>query len=300
MASYKRPAEVWLPPELDNKAKEVHARMAVYIDNFIYKPKSERDDAKIYEYLYHITYMLACKAKMFQKGSDYDEFSLYAASKVYGRLINERQFIEEPGKKKLEKITSILNYIKNSLYGMKVSFQKEAFNQVFDNELGFDGNNLVESWKDNIREDYREGLYETIIESISDTPYIAKNIVKSTPYAFDPLMSRRLYISCILSFLNSIELPNKIKQKIAKKEMNNIDIDSLRLNYIEQQSDNFVILWRLNPIFTDYVDILVKRIKQNLVERITGDINYFEVPDDVLNQIIRSPLSEYTNKLLEE
>ena len=56
--TYQRPAVVELPPELDKKATELHARMAVYIDNFIYKPKEERDDARIYEYLYRINDIL--------------------------------------------------------------------------------------------------------------------------------------------------------------------------------------------------------------------------------------------------
>lgn len=242
MAAYKRPLTVELPPELDKKAKEIHARMAVYIDNFVYKPREERDDAKIYEYIYHITYMLASKAKMFERVKDLDEFALYSAGKVYGRLVNEKQFITEPGKKKLEKITSILNYIKNSLYGMKVSFQKESFNQVFDNELGFAGDTLVQSWKESVQQDYNGGLQEAVIDSMNKLPLVAKKIVKSTPYSTDPIISRRLYISCLLSFLNSIQLPNKVKEKFLKKEKDGSDIDTLKLNYIDKQNNKSVIL----------------------------------------------------------
>ena len=300
MASYTRPVEVWLPPELDKKAKEVHARMAVYIDHYIYGPKNERDDAKIYEYIYHITYMLACKAKMFQKAEDYDEFSLYSATKVYGRLINERQFVEEPGKKKLEKITSILNYIKNSLYGMKVSFQKESFNQIFDSELGFDGNSLSQSLKSEAQQQYNAGLYDAVLDSIDKLPYIIRKVVKSTPYSNDPIMSRRLYMSCLLSFLNSIKLPNKVIQKLSKKEENGNNVDSAKIEYIDEQSNNSVILWRIDKILYDYVDILVKRVKHMLVINISGDIKEFELPDEVLNQIIKSPLAEYSNHNVED
>lgn len=298
--TYTRPATVWLPPELDKKAKDLHARMAVYIDNFIYKPREERDDAKIYEYLYHITYMLACKAKMFEKGSDYDEFSLYSASKVYGRLVNEKQFIEDPEKKSLKKITSILNYIKNSLYGMKVSYQKEAFNQVFDSELGFDGNSLVQSLKKDAQSDYNAGLRDAILEAIQKVPYITRKVVKSTPYSTDPVMARRLYMSCLLSFLNSIQLPNKIKQKLEKKEAAKNNIDLIKINFIDEQFNDSVILWRLDNLLYDYVDVLVKRVKHMLVEDIGGTISYFELPEDVLTQIIKSPLADYTNHNVED
>lgn len=274
--------------------------MAVYIDNLIYTNRPERDDTKIYEYIYHITYMLACKAKMFEKGSDYDEFSLYSAGKVYGRLVNEKQFTEDPDKKKLEKITSVLNYIKNSLYGMKVSYQKESFNQVFDSELGFDGNGLIQSLKSNIQSDYNSGLRDAILEAIEKVPHITRKVIKSTPYSSDPVMARRLYMSCLLSFLNSIKLPNKIKQKLEKKEASKNNVDLLKIDFIDEQFNNSVILWRLDDLLYDYVDVLVKRVKHTLVEDIGGTMTAFELPEEVLTQIIKSPLADYTNHNVED
>ena len=297
MSSYSRPASVWLPPELDGKAKELHSRMAVYIDYYKYKPANERDDAKIYEYLYHISYMLACKARLFQNMDDYDSFALYSAAKVYERILNKKQFDDSP---KLAKITSILNYIKHSLFGMKVSFQKEHFNQIFDSQLDFNGDNLTNSWKTSIQQSYNEGLTETVVESIKYVPAMVKKVVKSTPYSSDPIMSRRLYLSLLLSFLNTIKLPNKYKNRILRKEANNNDADDLRLKYIQEQADKSIILWRIDNKLYDYVDILLKRVKHKFVKEIFGDIKYYEVPDSILNQIIKQPLASYTNGNLED
>ena len=291
---YRRPATVELPPELDKKAKEVHARMAVYIDNFIYRPKEERDDSRIYEYIYHISYMLACKYKMFENAKDYEEFSLYSASKVYGRLINERQFSTDPNTKKLEKITSVLNYVKNSLYGMKVSYQNESFKQVTHPDYACENQKLLDNMRANVQADYQQGLVDDIIATIQKVPSVALSVINKTHYRTDKIMHRRLYISCLLSFLNSMVLPNKYKNKLEKKK-ESINNDELAIKWLKQETDNSVILWKLDPIYTDYVDILVKRIKEKLADNIIETRNSFTLPEDTLNSIIRSPLSDYYN-----
>ena len=84
--TYNRPDKVYLPPEYDNKAKNIYTRMALYFDLFIYSDK--RDDTLLYQYLYHIIYMLACRKKYFVSWEDYDNFALYMATKVYMRYIN--------------------------------------------------------------------------------------------------------------------------------------------------------------------------------------------------------------------
>lgn len=129
---------------------------------------------------------------------------------------------------------------------------------------------------------------------------MVKKVVKSTPYSNDPVMSRRLYLSLLLSFLNTIRLPNKYKNRILRKEANNNDADDLRLKYIQEQADNSVILWRIDNKLYDYVDILLKRVKHKFVKEIFGDIKYYEVPDSILNQIIKQPLASYTNGNLED
>lgn len=299
--TFKRPQSVWLPPELDKKAKELHARMAVYIDHYMYKPQKERDDLLIYQYIYHITYMLACKRKMFQTARDYDMYALYSAGKVYGRIINQKQFITESGQEPMKKITSILNYIKASLLGMKVSYQREEFQMVYDPNLGFDSTSYELAVKDSIKKDYtNQYIIEDTIDMFKKIPSITRKVVKSTPYSSDPIMFRRLYISCLLSFLNSITLTNKEKEKISKKESSGKNIDEIKYQYIDNKTDNSVILWRLDNKLYNYVDILVKRVKAKAADELGEVRNYYEMPDDVLTQIMNSPLGDYSHHSQED
>lgn len=104
--TYKKPADV------------TYTDMCIYVDENVYRDDlTEIEQEQIYIYIYHICYMLACKGKYFKTFEDYDNFALYTAAKLYARLIDARQFEDPP---KLNKIKSILNYAKNTLYGMKV------------------------------------------------------------------------------------------------------------------------------------------------------------------------------------
>ena len=117
------------------KPKNVsYTDMAIYIDKHIYS--GNYDANLVYEYIYLIIYVLACKAKYFTKYEDYDDFALYMSSRVYMRLIDKRQFEDIPGEKKLDKIKSSLNFIKNLLYPIKLDFKKEnIFDSVVKDEI---------------------------------------------------------------------------------------------------------------------------------------------------------------------
>ena len=95
--------------EKDPKTRYVD--MAIYIDNHIYS--GDFDEELVYQYLYFLVYMLAKKKRYFSSEKVYDDFAIWFATKMYVRLTDPRQFDEN---EKLDKITSVLNYIKGILY----------------------------------------------------------------------------------------------------------------------------------------------------------------------------------------
>ena len=64
--------------------------MCIYIDNNIYT--DNYDVNTVYEYLYHIIFMLAKQSQLFNKHKYYDSFAIFGASRVYFRLTNKKQF----------------------------------------------------------------------------------------------------------------------------------------------------------------------------------------------------------------
>ena len=64
-----------------------YTEMCIYIDEHIYS--ESYDENLIFEYLYHITLMLAKKNNYFNKLSDYDNFAIYGATHLFMRLIDD-------------------------------------------------------------------------------------------------------------------------------------------------------------------------------------------------------------------
>ena len=87
--------------------------MAIFIDENIYKENlNESTINLIFEYLYHLAYMLSKKKKFFNNAEDYENFSLYFSTSTYLRLTNKKQFFKlEDNSYKMPKIKSVLNYI---------------------------------------------------------------------------------------------------------------------------------------------------------------------------------------------
>ena len=299
--TYQRPNSVWLPPELEGKATDLYARMCVYVDNYIHKEdKTEKEIATIYEYIYHVAYMLSCKKKMWDTPKDYDEFSLYVAARVYTRMTNPRQFVVNEGERALKPVKSLLNYLKFVLDKLRVTYQEENFTQVFSDKHGSDTEGIKNSFRQAVQSNYSEGLPEAIQTELSNIVKVVKKIVSNTPYRKDKVMTHRIYMSCLLTLLDNFTLPNRERFKIKQKLEKNKDFEESLYKSYEKQSNSGVILWRLDNSLKDYIDILVKRIKHQIVNSIGSTSNSFELPDQTLDQIWMSAWTEYSDHNEEE
>lgn len=189
-----------------------YVAMCIYFDANIYK--ASRDDNLLYQYLYHVCYMLACVSKYFKNYDDYDDFALYASSRIYLRYPSAGACESTPAEKKYK---SILNYTKATLYPLKVDYQKENFTQIYSykNEDGIDS--LVNLTKESIQKDYSHGLYDSIIDALKLLPNTIKKRILETPYKNDVLMFKKLYLSCLLTFINSMTLSREKLDKIQER-----------------------------------------------------------------------------------
>ena len=107
---------------------------AIWIDANAYRDDlTETEKEQIYEYIYHLTKMLAYKNKLFSRNQYYEDFAIYSAGRTYLRLTNPKQW--NNGDKPLMKpIKSILNFIKATLYPHKVDFEQEFYAQTLQPE----------------------------------------------------------------------------------------------------------------------------------------------------------------------
>ena len=101
-----------------------YTQMAIWIDEHVYT--KDIDEALLYEYLYHLSNMLAGQSSYFSTALEYDHFALYSASRLFQRLYNPKQFeLDENKQPRMKQIKSILNYIKKVIYPYKVDFEME-------------------------------------------------------------------------------------------------------------------------------------------------------------------------------
>lgn len=215
--------------------------MCIWIDNNMYK--DDCDDAKLYEYLYHIINMFARKNSYFSNAHYYDDFALSSASRLFMRIKDLR----------LTKIKSILNYIKTVIYPYKVDFEKDNYvNNTEDSAIIYTeesalGTNLLEEidFFDKIEFNYTLQNISNLIHS-----YLLK-----IPQKLNSSEWSNIYLSCMLTLLNEFTISgnNKLsKSNISDKELHNLYLTA----YNEEP-----VVYHLDKSYGAYIKVLVNELK---------------------------------------
>lgn len=266
--------------------------MCKYIDDHIYT--DSYDEKLVYEYLYHLTAMLAAKKRFFNNSKDYDEFGLYCATRLMLRLVDKRQFLSDDDPKKLEKVDSILNYAKATLYPMKVTYQKTYFLQSFEDDSAdiFDRDSIkgrmlsqsIDSTSGLIRAEF-----EYYLSKIGQT---IKGFLKNSPYIKDKRLMHNIYMSVTLTILNQMTLSNESMEKLKNSTRANRDdyIDEL---YAHELSDS-LILYHCDDSLQNYIMVLVSKIKSLICDDLEQLLGSHQMSDSVVKSILTSSLSEIT------
>ena len=276
------------------KPKDVrYVDMCIYIDEKLKQQNiSEEESSLIYEYLYHIIYMLSVKNKYFNKEVYYDEFAITLATDVFHRLFTNPKLneLDENGQPKLTKIKGCLNYIKAILYGRKVTFEQQNYSQKYidmeyiNSDVSCTNITSYSYSRDNMQ--FNLGLDMSMyLDTLSKT--IKHFLYTNSPYKKDKLLMKNIYISCIISILKSILFTindeEGIKNKYTKPDA--------KFRYLckeyKQNRDNCVTLYHLPHKYKDYITLLVRQlytlIGKDIQELCSTSIS---IPEDVLMNIL--------------
>ena len=276
------------------KPKDVrYVDMCIYIDEKLKQQNiSEEESSLIYEYLYHIIYMLSVKNKYFNKEVYYDEFAITLATDVFHRLFTNPKLNEfdENGQPKLTKIKGCLNYIKAILYGRKVTFEQQNYSQKYidmeyiNSDVSCTNITSYSYSRDNMQ--FNLGLDMSMyLDTLSKT--IKHFLYTNSPYKKDKLLMKNIYISCMISILKSllftINDEEGIKNKYTKPDA--------KFRYLckeyKQNRDNCVTLYHLPHKYKDYITLLVRQlytlIGKDIQELCSTSIS---IPEDVLMNIL--------------
>ena len=276
---------------LYNKPKDVtYTQMAITIDKMAYS--EDCDDELIYQYLYLLSYMLAVKACYFTSSYLYNDFSILVANTAFMRLKNPKQFqLNENGEPRLKKIKSILNYLKTILYPKKVDFEQENYAQVniYIEELeeeyspGFTFANMLS----NSAESLMKIEFQCCLQSIAST---FRFYLRNIPYKYNSPEWYNIYVSCLLTFLNSITLSKKELDSLQQRADRYDNLDLAEKLYTRQQED--VILYHLDVNMKDYIRILVRKVRsviaKELSELLDTDIDSYNMNTVLIRKEINS------------
>lgn len=279
------------PPDLK------YTDLCIYIDEHMHLCKEAGKypevETRIFEYLYHIVYALSLKDNMFPNFADYEPFSLDTAGELFitmrDKYLREGE-ITRSGKV-IEPVKSCLNYIKSVLFPLKVNYQRANYTVVLNPEVNISTDILSADLKEAIRSDYRWYLESDILTVIREISVPLNKILRNTPYRKDLLMMERLKISCILTFLGQLTLPEKLQNKFKDKPGSD-EIDQKLMNCHLDNKDE-VYLWHINEGLRDYVKLLVVILKDKIGKEIHEVRLANDLSDSVVDDIMASAYATY-------
>ena len=235
-----------------------YTTMAIYIDENIYKP--DHDQETIYKYLYFLAIMLAHKENLFNIEDEYEEFAIYYASQLYLRLTNKKQFeYNDAGEPKLKRVKSILNYMKSTIGQRAAEFDKYEYdytsNKITDDvAVSYSFRQLVSESTDFLGRVEFEACLGDIIKGL-------RAYLTHIPYSENSIIYNNIYLSCLLSFLNSIVLDSRSLKKLS----NSYSPEQLEALYKKQNKD-FVILFHLPAEMKGYIQTLTNGMKHYIAK----------------------------------
>lgn len=253
--TYKRPVDVSFTD------------MAIYIDNNMWN--DYKNEEIFCRYIYHLCYMLACKRRYFVNIEDYDDFALYCTSRLYNRFTDKEK----------SKLKSSLNFIKNTLFFLKVDYQRLMFPVNYEYEFEkrkFNTDLYKQTCCDNLRHNYYLEDLDFFVDNFKLIFQIVKNIINESPFSKDKTMKHNLYMSVLLTLLNQLTLPKNFEES----KINVIDF------LTNERKDGKIILWNVPDKLKDYVKFICNKSRALLTHENKELKNYWDLKDEDINDIL--------------
>lgn len=260
-----------------------YTQMAIWIDEHVYTKNV--DESLLYEYLYHLSNMLAGQASYFSTALEYDHFALYSASRLFQRLYNPKQFeLDDNQQPKMKQIKSILNYIKKVIYPYKVDFEMEFSIENKNMDViqvgSFDlGSHMIES----------ASLFDRLEFSVSidSIASIVRSHLKKIPKRKNSSEWTNIYLSCMLTLLDSITLTRAMLSKYDALKLKKEEyLDSV----YEELRYQKPTLYHLPDSMSNYIRVLVNELRHVLASELSWKSDCYIPADASMKSLICTSL----------
>ena len=252
--------------------------LAIWVDENFYKEDCDYNTA--YSYMYLLASMLASKHRYFDNQRDYEEFASYLAYDTYKRMSDTSKV----------PIKSVLNYMKSVISFRRMMFNHQRRQKIIDPKFDteWDPSTYVEKCKESYEATFSEDLYKGVCEVLAQIPaYILKSIPKV--YKADKLLYKNIYLSCMLSMINRITLPNIINNKLEARLNESPTFNEVK--YYTKYLDQEIILWHIPEALGIIIVTILNKVNAILIDEIKGLSNDIKVSNEEFNNIMFSGLS---------
>lgn len=237
--------------------------MCIYIDTH----HENYEEYLVFQYIYLLVEMLAKKSRYFEYQKMYEDFAIYASTRVFNRWTNT----------KLEPIKSILNFLHKMMYPYYCDFLKDPLYviqprpEIEDKDTYGFNNVLTRSVSDlNICD------FNVTMQNVDKT---CKKFLSTIPYPKDSSMWLNIYTSVMLTFLNSCTLPNDVLEYKRERESKLMLSDKQFMFMYDQQRASDPILFHLPQQYSNYVSVLARQLKHILAKDLQ-EILHTKVEED--------------------
>lgn len=270
--------------------------MCIWVDNLVKRGNpTEAELEQAFQYVYHIMFMLAHKHKYFNHNYYYEEFAVYSATNIINRLfLNPRLGkLDENGEPVLPPVKSVLNYAKAAIYGMKVNFEQEFYCQKIFNSNSAVHEELTLGEQLLSASGQREVDLRIYLSQLDRT--VKHLIYKNNFYKSDKFLMKNIYVSCLLTILNSLTFTEGMLKELELKYSTAGSKYNFMCRQFRENRKNSLILYHLDDSYEDYIQVLTNKVLR-VVSTDMKELIYSTpiVSDDVLSEILFSELDGKT------
>lgn len=249
--------------------------LAIWVDENFYKEDCDMNTA--YTYIYLLASMLASKRRYFDNQKDYDEFASLLAYDTFTRMQNVKK----------GKIKSVLNYMKSIISFRRIGYNFQKRQKIIDPQYDpeWDAMSYVEKCKSSYEASMNYRVYEGVSSLLNEVPSIIINNIPRV-YKIDKAQYLNIYISCLLSMISSITLPNSYNDKFSKKQDKSTGFDEVK--YYSKYLEDDIILWHLHDDLKDLIKVILNKTKNQLINEIKELSSDGRVSDEEFSKIMSS------------